>query len=393
MGLISLIRPSNALIILFFLLYGIQSAQNIKERFFFLLKIFIPLSAIALLSIAVWIPQFIYWKIATGHYLFYSYTDERFYFNDPHIVDGLFSFQKGWLVYTPIMFFAIVGLFISNETLKKTRVAIVSFMIINIYIIFSWWCWWYGGTFGQRSMIESYVLLAIPFASFIKIVIDKKIVLKILLAGISVFLIWLNIFQTYQYEYKSLHWDGMTKELYFKQFGKLDKIDGFDAMVHWPNYDEARRVNKVQKVEASKENENGLPADKKIISRKKINLKAYNNNYVCDDGNRNHIIVADKPVASSWELFDLIEFDDSTCVFISYENSFISAEINLKNELTATRKNAWAWETFKITQIGNNKIALKADNGKYISIDESTLELKAVSDTIGTKEVFEIINK
>ena len=89
----------------------------------------------------------------------------------------------------------------------------------------------------------------------------------------------------------------------------------------------------------------------------------------------------------------MIEFDDSTCVFISYENSFISAEINLKNELTATRKNAWAWETFKITQIGNNKIALKADNGKYISIDESTLELKAVSDTIGTKEVFEIINK
>jgi len=393
LGLISLIRPSNALIIIFFLLYGIQSFQDIKERFFFLLKKFIPLSAIALLSIVVWIPQFIYWKIATGHYLFYSYTDERFYFNDPHIVDGLFSFQKGWLVYTPIMFFAIVGLFISNETLKKTRVAIVSFMIINIYIIFSWWCWWYGGTFGQRSMIESYVLLAIPFASFIKIVIDKKIVLKILLAGISVFLIWLNIFQTYQYEYKSLHWDGMTKELYFKQFGKLDKIDGFDAMVHWPNYDEARRVNKVQKVEASKENENGLPADKKIISRKKINLKAYNNNYVCDDGNRNHIIVADKPVASSWELFDLIEFDDSTCVFISYENSFISAEINLKNELTATRKNAWAWETFKITQIGNNKIALKADNGKYISIDESTLELKAVSDTIGTKEVFEIINK
>jgi hypothetical protein len=291
------------------------------------------------------------------------------------------------------MFFAIAGLFLFNESLKKTRVAIVSFLIINIYIIFSWWCWWYGGTFGQRSMIESYVLLAIPFASFIKIVIDRKVIVKILLATVAIFLIWLNIFQTYQYEYKSLHWDGMTKELYFKQFGKLDKIEGFDSMVHWPNYDEARRVNKEQKVEAPKENEIGLPADKKIISRKKVNLKAFNTNYVCDDGNRNHIIVADKPAASSWELFELIEFEDSTCVFISYDNSFISAELNLKNELTATRKNAWAWETFKITKIGNNKIALKADNGKYISVDESTSELKAVAEHIREKEIFEIVIK
>jgi hypothetical protein len=245
LGLISLIRPSNALIVLFFALYETCSFSDFKKRLLFAKEKWFMIFLMAIISLLLWIPQFIYWKIATGHYLFYSYTDERFYFNDPHILEGLFSFRKGWLVYTPIMVFALLGLFVNNESIKKQRLAIIGFMSLNIYIIFSWWCWWYGGSFGQRSMIESYALLSLPLASFTQFVLDKLIIVKTLFFTVCLFFVGLNIFQTYQFELKSLHWDGMNKKLYFLQFGKLDRIEGFDELVHWPDYDRARRAKKV----------------------------------------------------------------------------------------------------------------------------------------------------
>jgi hypothetical protein len=247
LGLISLIRPTNALVILFFALYKISSFEELKRRVLFAKERWYLILCIAISCLMVWIPQFLYWKIATGHYLYYSYTDERFYFADPHILDGLFSFRKGWLVYTPIMIFALIGLFVNDNRMKEQRIALISFMMLNIYIVFSWWCWWYGGTFGQRSLIESYALLALPLASFITIVIKKKIIVKSIFSSLCLFCIWLNIFQTYQFEFKSLHWDGMNKKLYFKQFGKLDRIEDFDELVHWPNYDQARRVKQKER--------------------------------------------------------------------------------------------------------------------------------------------------
>ncbi|MBL7882899.1 MAG: hypothetical protein JNL69_02440 [Bacteroidia bacterium] len=398
LGLISLIRPSNALIVLFFALYGIGSLADFKERIVFAKEKWLMILLMAIMSLLVWVPQFMYWKIATGHYLFYSYTDERFYFNDPHILEGLFSFRKGWLVYTPIMTFALLGLFLNNEAVKKHRIAIISFMAINIYIIFSWWCWWYGGTYGQRSMIESYVLLALPFASFIQMVLDKKIIVKILFFSSCLFFVWLNIFQTYQFERHSLHYEGMTKELYFKQFGKLEKIENFESYLHYPNYDEARRVNKALLVKENKEEQSieNIPyvlPDKKIQSRKQINLIANNKKFVCADGGLNYVIIADKDNASTWEQFELIEFEDGTSVLIAYNNCFISAELNSKNELTATRKNAWDWETFIVEKQKNNTVALKASNGKYVCVDKKTNLLFATSDKIEENTLFSLTIK
>jgi hypothetical protein len=397
LGLISLVRPSNALIVLFFALYGISSLADFKERILFAKEKWFMILLMAIMSLLAWVPQFMYWKIATGHYLFYSYTDERFYFNDPHIIEGLFSFQKGWLVYTPMMIIALAGLFVKNQWIKKQRIAIISFMLLNIYIIFSWWCWWYGGTYGQRSMIESYALLSLPLASFIQLVLDKKIIVKTLFFSVCLFFIWLNIFQTYQFENHSLHYEGMTKELYFKQFGKLDKIKNFDDYVHVPNYDAARRVNKQaskneKAEEQSIENIPYVLPDKKIQLRKQINLKASNNKFVCADGGLNYVIIADKDNASTWEQFELIEFEDGTSILIAYNNCFISAELNSKNELTAIRKNAWDWETFIIERRTNNLIAIKAFNGKYLSVDKITNQLFAVADDVSEDALFEVVS-
>ncbi|MDP1746790.1 MAG: hypothetical protein Q8L90_14540 [Bacteroidota bacterium] len=240
-GLISLIRPSNIIIMLFFALYNITSLYDLKERILLFKKTFPLLLLMLSAFFIVWVPQFIYWKISSGSYFYYSYPDEQFFFNDPKIMKGLFGFRKGWLIYTPMMAFALAGIFALKGISKKIRLPIVLFFIVNIYITFSWWCWWYGGSFGQRGLIESYALLAIPFASFVKYVSEKRWYYNAVFYCTAVFFVWLNLFQTLQFENMSLHYDGMTRVLYFKQFGKLDKIDDFASYVSSLDYEEAKK--------------------------------------------------------------------------------------------------------------------------------------------------------
>jgi hypothetical protein len=100
LGLITLIRPSNAIIFLFFILYNVSSWSAFKERMLFLKRECFLLNVIAFLAIIVWVPQFLYWKEVTGNYLFYSYTDEGF-FSTGHISSKGFSVsaKDGWYIH------------------------------------------------------------------------------------------------------------------------------------------------------------------------------------------------------------------------------------------------------------------------------------------------------
>lgn len=238
LGFIVLIRPTNGIIALSLVLWK-KPSNTWKEHFLELiepktLKHFLIFPFVAIIP---WIPQLLYWHFITGNYIHYSYGEEGFFFSNPKIIKGLFSFRKGWLIYTPIMAFSLIGLFYLKNEIKQLRPLIIGFTLINIYILFSWWCWWYGGCFGQRAMIESYALLTIPLTAFISFILkNKNKAIKILSCVLALFFIWLNIFQTYQFEKQTLHWDGMTRELYFKQFGKMNKIDGFWDKVDSPDY-------------------------------------------------------------------------------------------------------------------------------------------------------------
>lgn len=378
LGLISLIRPSNIIIILFFIFYGISSFGDIKTRVLLFKKEFLKLIFFIVLPILVWSPQFWYWKIVSGNFLYYSYNDEGFYFTDPKILEGLFSFRKGWLVYTPLMTFAIVGLFFLKDNLKKFVVPILIFSIVNIYIIFSWWCWWYGGTYGQRVMIDSYAMLAIPLAAFIRYVDGKRIV-NYLFYGIALFFIWLNIFQTYQFEYQCLHYDSMSSKLYFKQFGIMHRKVDFDEYLDWADYDAAKYRGNKTKEKAS------------IVSKdsQKVNLIAFNGKYLCTEWDRN--IIADKDIANAWEVFTINVYENNEASIVAYDDYLLSADLGLNGEVTATRKEKHSWETFILEYLEPDVIAIKADNGKYLSVNSTTLKVNAISDKIGEAEKFKLV--
>lgn len=101
LGLISLIRPTNIIIGLIFIFYNTYSWTIFYNRILFLLKNWNKLVVIVVFSLLVWIPQIVYWKYTTGNYLYFSYQNEGFFFNNPQIIKGLFGYRKGWFLYTP----------------------------------------------------------------------------------------------------------------------------------------------------------------------------------------------------------------------------------------------------------------------------------------------------
>jgi len=166
LGLITLIRPTDILIVLFIPLFKINSIKDFLARLKFIVnKSFALFVAFLLFSFPL-IIQMLIWKKYTGHYFVDMYSDEKFFFADPQLKNILFSFRKGWLLYTPIMVFSLVGLFMAKNSLKEMFVFLLVFFIVNLYLLSCWWDWGYGGSFGCRAIIQSYAILIFPLAVF-----------------------------------------------------------------------------------------------------------------------------------------------------------------------------------------------------------------------------------
>lgn len=240
-GLIVLVRPLNCLFLFPFFLFNISSLKGLKIRFYFFVSHYrYMLVFIAVVSLVV-LPQLIYYKYVTGHFFVFSYgTKEKFYFNNFHLVDVLFSFRKGWLIYTPIMFFSLYGIWLMRKVLVNTFSLVLLFFIpIYIYIISCWWCWWYGGSFSQRSLIDIYPLLSLSMA-YVICEINKSLKIKKLVGYfLLTFFLTLNLFQTLQYKHNFIDYEAMTFKEYVNVFCSLNASNVDTSLLIRPNYDRA----------------------------------------------------------------------------------------------------------------------------------------------------------
>ena len=222
-GLSVLIRPTEIVIIFIPLLYGVKSVNELKERFVFLWNKKLHLILAAIFFFLPWIPQMAFWKFYTDHYLFYSYGDEGFYFSNPQFYNVLLGFRKGWLIYTPIMVFSLLGFITFKKRCPDLFWGILIVFLITFYLISAWWAWWWGGCFGMRALIQIYAFLAFPMATFYSFVLEKM--RKNVLIGILSVLVFYNLYQTYRYRATVIHWDSMTKEAFWWGIFKVHMSD------------------------------------------------------------------------------------------------------------------------------------------------------------------------
>ena len=216
------IRPVNLIVIVFlpFLADNYKSLiQSFKSklsrgRIFIIMAVFlIAISPVLLIN-----------YIQTGYLFYNSYTNEGFYWSKPEILNFLFSFRKGWFIYSPFFLLIIPSIIFLFQQNKYRFVWFGLFAIINIYLFSSWWNWFYGDSFGMRPMVEMAGIYSIPIFLFynkLNTKIKTITLIFIFLCGL------LNIIQSYQYAKGIIHPDSMNKEAYFKVFLKTsDKYSG-----------------------------------------------------------------------------------------------------------------------------------------------------------------------
>jgi hypothetical protein len=239
LGYIALVRPTNLWVGILIPFYGVSHPADFRARMRTLLAPrFILFFVMA--ALAAWAPQMAYWKYVTRQWLYFSYSGERFFFDQPHIWEGLFGFRKGWLIYTPLMLFALAGLIPLWRHRHPLGKVLPVFLAVQVYVMLSWWSWWYGGGFGMRPMVDVYGLLAVPLGALLFYTQGKRPLLMGIPAGLMlVFAVYLNQFQIWQYQQAVIHWDSMTYKAYKHVFLSRSR-DGVDPYLQSPDYDKAR---------------------------------------------------------------------------------------------------------------------------------------------------------
>jgi hypothetical protein len=241
-GLISLIRPTNTIVLLLIPLYNVNSITSFRENIIGLIRKWPKLLVMAVFFILIWVPQFIYWYKVADKVFYFSYGEVggSFYFNNPQIIDMLFSYGKGWFIYTPIMLFATIGIYYLFVRKQKNAFAILVYFLLNLFILSSWWSWWYGGGYSNRALVDFYGIMAFPLAAFIQQSWKTRLRKVILLLLICV-LTFFNQFQVQQYRRGVIDAVWMNKEAYWTNFMRLHAKCKYWNIRNRPDYDKARK--------------------------------------------------------------------------------------------------------------------------------------------------------
>ena len=215
LGLAILCRFTEALYVIIPLTWGITSWAALRQRPALLLAHWQQLRLAAAVGAAVLSLQALFWYAVSGHWVVDSYSVEHFYFSQPHVLDGLFSYRKGWLLYTPLVALMLLGLIAAWRHLPAVVVPTLALLPVLLYVTFSWEAWWYGGGFGARPLVSLYPLLALPLAALLRA--RQRPGLPVVQAAVA-FCICLNLWQTWQYAAGILLFDNNTAELYWRKF-------------------------------------------------------------------------------------------------------------------------------------------------------------------------------
>jgi len=206
-GLAAISRPTEAIMIFIPLLWNTQTKESSREKWQ-LVRTHRKhlLIAVGFMFLGV-LPQLIYWKMATGKFV-YDVGSKWFFLNPFFRV--LFGWEKGWFIYTPVTVFFIAGMFFMKRFPFSKPVA--WFCLLNIWIIIAWSDWRYGGSYSARALSQSYPVFALPLGAFITRL--RPAAWKIAFCILGSYLVFVNLFQIKQYNQTILHYNDMNRAYY-----------------------------------------------------------------------------------------------------------------------------------------------------------------------------------
>lgn len=102
-------------------------------------------------------------------------------------------------------------------------------------------------------------------------------------------------------------------------------------------------------------------------------LKAANNAYVSSNAgledDRAGILIADRPEAGAWEIFELLDLGGGKVAFRAANGKFVSADRSIGGLLVANRDTVGEWETFELLSFDGDRKVLRTTDGRYVTAD------------------------
>jgi hypothetical protein len=173
-SLMTLIRPTNIIMLVFFAVLDVTSFKEIRDRVLFFLRPKYSLAFAGILFL-VFLPQLFYWKYLTGSFVYYSYGEEGFINRyHPMLIPMWFAPLNGLFLYNPILLFFIAGMIIMLVKKIPNGIFIAAMFLFISYLFSSWHSWYYGGSYGSRPFVDFYPLFGLAFGYLLKYLSQVK---------------------------------------------------------------------------------------------------------------------------------------------------------------------------------------------------------------------------
>lgn len=236
LGLIIVSRPAEIIAAFIPLLWGITGWKSLVAKVKLVWQHKYHVILLGLVTFIVGIPQFAYYEYYTGYIYYNTYTDPQsgLDFHNPRFAWVLFSYRKGWLLYAPIMGFAIVGLLRLIRQKSDALLPVLLHFMVNLVLIAAFTSL---VSYGWRAFIQSYALMVIPLGYVIEwILFQRNKLLNILSSILLLFFIWLSVFQGWQTMVGIIDGSRMTKAYYWHIFGKTKPGQNAEQLLRMDHY-------------------------------------------------------------------------------------------------------------------------------------------------------------
>lgn len=378
-GLAVLTRPNEMVVILIPLFWNVFNKTSFRDKIKLITANYFQLFVTGIVIIIVGSIQMIYWKYSTGSWLFYSYNNagEGFDFSNPHILQVLFSFRKGWFIYTPVMLFTVSGFYFLWRQKREIFWPILIYFIINLYIVSSWTCWWYaGGSYSQRALLSSYAIMMIPLGYLIDFVKNRRRTIKYSFAVIFGLLVLLNLFQTWQWVHGIIDRTRMSREYYFAVFAKTSVTE-----------DDRKLLLVERSTEQFQELKNEPDYNKRALAVFDFEGEKYNDRPLSKDtvhsGNAAMRMDSKHQYSPGYEttFHQLIAHDHAWLRVGVWVYPLQEVEPGMASLVITAEHDGQAY-AYNAIGIDNEKFHVKKNQWNYISLDYLTPEVRSADDKI-----------
>lgn len=187
-GLATISRPTELIMIFIPILWNTTIKEERKAKWQMVWRHKWQLAVCIGAGLIAMSPQLIYWKYTTDSWIYD--VGSKWYFLNPWF-RVLVGPEKGWFLYTPVAILMVAGFFFLKG--RRFKRSVLTFCLLNIWIIIAWSDWRYGASYSTRALTQSYPVFALALAATVAWMSAKK--WKWIIPVMLVLLTVLNFYQ------------------------------------------------------------------------------------------------------------------------------------------------------------------------------------------------------